>query len=173
MRRDRQRNPRQPRLMFALLLPWVAAPSACTMLPAPAAAPAGPVVTAHASATVTAQEIEGHWTGNWGDLVLHAVGGEVWGAYSHDQGTVVCHQDADGVLRGWWAEVPSRAPDHDAGEVEFRFVRGADGLSEDGRWRYGTAGDWREDWDLHWVSGPAAPELEQRFAEATAFRRHP
>jgi len=44
---------------------------------------------------------------------------------------------SEGVLRGWWCEVPSRQPGADAGEVELRFDRSGDGLTVDGRWRYG------------------------------------
>ena len=125
-----------------------------------------------AGSTVTKEQVQGHWTCSWGDMVLRVVGNEVWGAYAHDEGTVVGSFE-DGVLRGWWSEVPSRAPNADAGEVEFRFVRGADGqLTLDGRWRYGT-GDWHEDWDLSLVPGAADPALDARFANPAAFVRHP
>ena len=135
---------------------------------------AAPIVVGAPSAapSVTKEQVQGHWTGSWGDMVLRVVGNEVWGAYAHDEGTLVGTFE-NGVLRGWWSEVPSRAPDADAGEVEFRFVRGADGqLTLDGRWRYGT-GDWHDDWDLSLVPGAADPALEARFGTPAAFVHHP
>ncbi|RMH42684.1 MAG: hypothetical protein D6689_07390 [Deltaproteobacteria bacterium] len=118
-------------------------------------------------------ELVGFWTGDWGDMVLREVGDEVWGAYRHDDGTVVLRWDADDVLRGWWSEAPSRNPDQDAGEVEFRFARDGDAIVLDGRWRYGTSGAWREDWDLR--RSPQAPpaDLESRFAHPELFKRRP
>ena len=40
------------------------------------------------ASAVPASEIEGHWNGDFGHLVLRRVGDEIWGAYEHDDGTV-------------------------------------------------------------------------------------
>ena len=124
------------------------------------------------STTVTAGEIEGTWTGDWGTMVLRRVGDEVHGAYAHDEGTIVGTFE-DGVLTGWWTEVPSRAPPSDAGEVEFRFTKSATGIALDGRWRYGTEGEFSEDWDLELSEDPIPEDLEARFDDDAAFEEHP
>jgi hypothetical protein len=117
--------------------------------------------------------LEGHWGGDWGDMLLRKVGDEIWGSYTHDQGTVVLRPSPDGVYRGWWSEAPSRMASADAGEVEFRFVWKDTQLTLDGRWRYGESGAFREDWDLSHLTTPVPTALEARFTDATAFRRHP
>jgi hypothetical protein len=125
-----------------------------------------------------AQAVVGFWTGDWGDLVMRVVGDEMWGAYSHDEGTVRGHF-ANGVFTGWWAEVPSRMPNSDAGEVEFTFITNPNGggMGIDGRWRYGDTTNepaWRENWDLSIHSGDPEPAaLTARFANASAFIAHP
>jgi hypothetical protein len=125
------------------------------------------------SEAVTPEDIAGAWSGQT-TLLLRAVGDEVHGAYAHDEGTVVATFD-DGVLRGWWSEQPSRAPNSDAGEFEFRFRRGMDGTvtSIDGRWRYGPEGHWREDWDFGRALEEPPMELEERFAQPDLFVQHP
>jgi hypothetical protein len=125
-----------------------------------------------------ATAVAGYWTGDWGDLVMHVVGDEMWGAYTHDEGTVR-GRFANGVFTGWWAEVPSRLPTSDAGEVEFTFIVNPDagGMGIDGRWRYGDATNepaWRENWDLAIHSADAEPAaLVARFADTAAFVAHP
>ncbi|MBI2892129.1 MAG: hypothetical protein HYY06_01155 [Deltaproteobacteria bacterium] len=121
---------------------------------------------------LTADDVVGYWTGDWGRMVLRAVGGEIWGAYDHDEGTAIGTLDGNGVMRGWWCEAPSRAVDYDAGEFEFTFSRSGD-LSLDGRWRYGVDGEWKEDWDLVHVTDLPPPELEERFEDQGAFCPHP
>jgi hypothetical protein len=117
--------------------------------------------------------LEGHWAGDWGDMVLRKVGDEYWGVYLHDTGTVVLRRAADGVYRGWWSEVPSREPPNDAGEVEFRFAWTGTALSLDGQWRYGVTGAFKADWDLAHVTTPVPAGLEERFADVASFKRHP
>ena len=124
------------------------------------------------SEPILADDIEGHWTGDWGQLVLRVVGNEIRGTYSHDQGTVVGTFSA-GTFKGWWCEVPSRKPTGDAGEVEFEFARSGESLDLDGRWRYGAEGEWREDWDLVHSKMEAPQDLKARFDEASAFCRSP
>jgi hypothetical protein len=143
-----------------LCCPGTAAPAA-----GGGATPAGPPAP-------TRQEIQGHWSGHWGRLVLKEVNGQIRGVYSHDQGTIVGSYQ-EGVLRGWWCEAPSRKPSGDAGDVEFRFVKDAGGLRFDGRWRYGTTGGFNEDWDLKWTNEPIPPDLLARFNDPSAFCPHP
>ncbi len=117
--------------------------------------------------------IEGHWAGDWGNMVLRRIGTEYWGAYTHDQGTVVMRSDPDGVFRGWWSEAP-RQSSSDSGEMEFRFSWSDTGvLMLDGRWKYGVDDSWREDWDLQHADPPEPQELVDRFNDATVFVRHP
>jgi hypothetical protein len=96
------------------------------------------------------------------------------GTYPHDLGTVT-GRIADGVFRGWWCEAPSRQPPRDAGDVEFKFIRDAAGgaLKLDGRWRYGTEGAFREDWDLRLVTTPIDERTRARLANTNEFCTHP
>jgi hypothetical protein len=152
------------------LVAIVSLASACTVTPN-ASSPQPPPPPPQ-QAPVLASEIGGYWTGDWGELVLREVDGEIRGVYSHDQGTVTGTFDG-GVFRGWWCEVPSRSPSGDAGDVEFRFSRGSDALALDGRWRYGSEGEWREDWDLGLSAGTPPAPLSARFDDAGAFCRAP
>lgn len=129
--------------------------------------------TGAGDAAVLASEVVGFYSGDWGDMVLKQVGNEIWGAYTHDQGTLVGTFQA-GVLVGWWSEVPSRLPTNDAGEVEFRFGRKSDGtIFFDGRWKYGSAEAWRENWDIAQVKLTPPSLLVDRFNDVAAFKRHP
>jgi hypothetical protein len=117
--------------------------------------------------------LEGHWAGDWGDMVLRKVGDEYWGVYVHDTGTVVLRASPDGVYRGWWSEIPSRMAPSDAGEVEFRFSWTGTALGLDGQWRYGATGAFKPDWDLMHVTTPVPAGLEERFTDTASFKRHP
>ena len=126
--------------------------------PGPVAAPTG---------TVTPDSVSGYWTGDWGKLVLATRGGKIVGAYSHDDGLLV-GELKDGVLVGWWCETPSRKPTKDAGDVEMKFVTNAEGKRAiDGRWRYGSDGTWREDWDIAFDEATPDPALVKRLDAAT------
>jgi hypothetical protein len=120
-------------------------------------------------------EIEGHWTSvDWGDMYLAAgPGGTTRGVYPHDLGTVTGRLE-NGVFVGWWCEAPTRQPNTDAGEVEFRFSRADDGsLLLDGRWKYGSEGDWYEDWDLVRVDTPIDEPTLARLENEDEFCEHP
>ena len=136
------------------------------------AAASGSADAGHGDAGLALSEIVGYYAGDWGDMVLKEVNGEIWGAYTHDDGTIV-GTFTNGVLVGWWSEVPSRLPTNDAGEVEFRFTRRNGEVFIDGRWKYGVADAWREDWDIGLVKMTSPPALVARFADTTAFKRHP
>lgn len=123
-------------------------------------------------AALLASEVIGYYSGDWGNMVLKDVNGEIWASYTHDTGTII-GTFSEGVLVGWWSEVPSRLPTADAGEVEFRFERRNGEVFINGRWRYGTEGAWREDWDIGLVKMAPPPALVARFDDPTAFKRHP
>ena len=111
----------------------------------------------------------------WGDMVLRKQGDEIWGAYQYDGGTIVGTITEEGVFVGWWSQSPSRTG-VDAGEVEFRWSQpdGGTVIKLDGRWRYGTAGTWLENWDVELVTDRAAPSLlTSRFDNPNDFKRHP
>lgn len=127
---------------------------------------------ASGDAALTAAEVVGYYAGDWGDMVLREMNGEIWGAYTHDMGTII-GTFQNGVLVGWWSEVQSRLPNMDAGEVEFRFGLKNGQVFIDGRWKYGTAEAWREDWDIGLVKMPEPAALVARFNDPGAFRRHP
>lgn len=131
-----------------------------------------PVKEAVVESDIALGDIEGVWTGDWGTMILEESGGSVRGVYTHDEGTIVGSFE-NGVIRAWWTEVPTRAPTGDAGEVEFRFTKTADGVSLDGRWRYGTDGDFSEDWDLTRTDEPSPDGLAARFDDDNAFVPHP
>ena len=117
---------------------------------------------------ITTGELEGLWTGDWGTMALQVDGDQVRGAYTHDDGRIV-GTFADGVFIGRWTEVPSRAEPSDAGDVEFRFAKTGDGLSLDGRWRYGSEGEFREDWDLVLSDEEVPEELVAAFEDESSF----
>lgn len=131
-----------------------------------------PVRRAVIPSDVTAEDVEGTWAGDWGTITIQIDDGEVRAAYLHDQGTITGTFE-NGVIVGWWTELPSREPDSDAGEVEFRFVRTDEGVFLDGRWRYGTTGVFSENWDLALAETEAPPELLDLLEDDDAFVEQP
>jgi hypothetical protein len=125
-----------------------------------------PVPPESTQPVITAAEVAGYWTGDWGKLVLQQQGDKMVGAYSHDNGLLVGTLQGT-TLVGWWCETPSRKPSKDAGDVEMKFVTVDGKRSIDGRWRYGTDGEWREDWDISWDQGAPPEELTKLLATAT------
>lgn len=115
--------------------------------------------------------IDGLWRGDFGLMAFRTIApGVVRGVYPHDRGTLTGSLSGNQLV-GWWCEAPSRAPDADAGEFSMRFA--ASGMSVDGRWRYGTGGTWREDWNLRRISVEIPPDLAMRLADASSFCAHP
>lgn len=111
----------------------------------------------------------------WGDMVLRKQADEIWGVYQYEGGTLAGTITGEGVFVGWWSQLPSRVGT-DAGEVEFRWsqTNGGAVIALNGRWRYGTAGTWLENWDLDLVTDRTAPSaLTTRFDNPDAFKRHP
>ena len=126
-------------------------------------------------AEVVPGDIEGYWTGDWGDMVVEVTDDNVVrAAYSHDSGTVTGELGTDSVVRGWWCESPTREADDDAGQVEFYYYKPGEQFSLDGRWTYGTSGEWHDDWDLSFSGGDPPEELVERLAsEPEAFCEGP
>jgi hypothetical protein len=120
-------------------------------------------------------DILGYYSGDWGQMVLRKSGSEIWGVYEYRDGALIGELNAEGVFIGWWTQLPSRAG-LDAGEVEFRWSRVADGsvIALDGRWRYGSDGEWLENWDILRVTDRSAPTwLSDRFERIDDFKRRP
>jgi hypothetical protein len=119
-------------------------------------------------------DILGFYSGDWGDMVLRKHDGEIWGVYEHDGGSVVGDITEDGVFIGWWSQLPSRTGT-DAGEVEFRWSQpSGTAIMLDGRWRWGTTGDWFENWDIELVTDRPAPSaLTARFDNVSEFKSRP
>jgi hypothetical protein len=116
----------------------------------------------------------GVWNSDvFGVIVFRDTPEGVRGVYRERQGTLVGQISADGVLRAWWCEAPTRQPLDDAGEVEWRLVDTPNGEVAFGSWRYGTEEAFRGGWDLEKVGGPEPPDIAPRFDDAAAFCRHP
>ncbi|MCE9572825.1 MAG: serine/threonine protein kinase [Deltaproteobacteria bacterium] len=124
-------------------------------------------------APTTGAAIEGYWTGDFGHLLLKRVGDEVLGVYEHDTGTIRGTIVGD-HLTGWWCEAPSRQPPGDAGDLEMRVIVDSDGVrSIAGQWRYGTAGDWNDRWDLTADPGEPPADLRARLNAVGDFCARP
>lgn len=94
----------------------------------------------------TAQSQNCDWTGtwntNWGEMKLTQSGNTVTGEYTWDKGKITGTVSGQ-VLKGTWSESPSYSPPNDAGDFEFTKTT-CD--SFEGKWRYGSSGEWRTDW---------------------------
>lgn len=111
--------------------------------------------------------------GDWGDMLLRRYGQEVVGVYQYNEGTVVGEINSEGAFIGWWSQLPTR-DGFDAGEVEFRWSSNGSGIAFDGRWRWGTTGNWYENWDARLVTERDPPsELIAAFDDVANFKRHP
>jgi len=121
-------------------------------------------------------QFTGFWTGKWGNQVFQVDGaGNVVSAYDHDQGIVV-GTITNGILNGWWCEVPSRLPPADAGAVQMRIIDSGNGtVSIDGRWQYGydPTAAWHEDWDITTKGGTPPADLTNRLAVAASECHEP
>jgi hypothetical protein len=118
----------------------------------------------------------GKWNSQhaYGEMLFRRVGDEIRGAYRLESGTVTGELGDDGVFRGWWCQEPDRRPPDYAGEVEWRLLEGADGPPRlDGRWRYGTEGDFRGGWDLTKIAGVEPADLRALVEDSSLFCPHP
>ena len=93
----------------------------------------------------------GTWDTNWGKMELsYYSDGKVVGTYEHDQGKI------EGTISGHsfsgrWSEAPSYQDPNDGGLVEFQFDQEC--MTFTGRWKYGTAGDWKTNWSGQKIQG--------------------
>jgi Domain of unknown function (DUF6777) len=124
------------------------------------------------AADLRVSDIVGVYEGDYGPVVFEQAGDRILGSYAWKEGTVNC-VFAAGVCTGWWTQTPSRAPESDAGDVVFRFVRSNGVVAIDGLWRYGTTGDLNGRWDLSKSSIGAPLDLTARFNDASAFKAKP
>lgn len=87
------------------------------------------------------------WAGNWntyfGNMTLTQSGNEVVGTYEADNGringTVIGNR-----LVGTWSDAPVYSPPTQAGDIEFNLSQDCNSFS--GRWRYGSEGNWTNNW---------------------------
>ncbi|MCC7534865.1 MAG: serine/threonine protein kinase [Deltaproteobacteria bacterium] len=115
--------------------------------------------------------VDGLWRGDFGLMAFRTIApGVVRGVYPHDSGTLTGTLIGN-RMTGWWCELPSRAPNADAGEFEMQFA--PHGQSVDGRWRYGTTAPWRENWNLRRLSMDIPPDLASRFTDTSSFCTRP
>jgi hypothetical protein len=115
----------------------------------------------------------GHWTSTqWGEHYILVRGDTVKIIYTHDNGRFVGRL-VGSTATGWWTETPSRRPSADAGDVTFTLIDSSTTRTIDGRWRYGTAGGERENWDLTWVDATIPADIQAEFGEDAVFIAHP
>jgi hypothetical protein len=131
---------------------------------------------AEAPAAVSARDLVGHWdSAEYGDLYLRAEGDEVKDevkmVYTANDGRVLGSFDGKMIV-GWWNQVFNGRP-AGGGEAEFTVVRSGGRLSLDTRWRYGTRGEWHEDWDLVYVDDAIPSDVAAKFADPSRFIAHP
>jgi hypothetical protein len=150
------------------------AAAACAAAPPPPKIIENRPARADAPLPTLPAELAGTWTGDWGGMLFRAEpDGTIRGVYPYDAGTITGRFDGT-VLRGWWCQAPEHTAPTSAGIVELTVRRADDGTTWlDGRYQYGTSGDWYENWDLHRIPAPPAPELVARFDAAETFCRPP
>jgi len=113
--------------------------------PAPPLGPTlQPEAPISAEPAVSARTFAGTWTTDWGNMRLRQSGTHLEGDYDHEQGRIT-GEVAGNVLTGAWSEAPSYQPPQDGGELQFTLS--ADGNSWTSRWRYGSTGEWRTNWN--------------------------
>lgn len=86
----------------------------------------------------------GRWETSYGTMQLTVSGTTVTGTYDFDGGRITGTVTGNRLV-GTWSQIPSFAPPSDAGDMEFTLS--ADGQSFTGRWRYGSTGEWTNDWN--------------------------
>jgi hypothetical protein len=126
-------------------------------------------------------DLVGLWNsdGNFGVMDFRQVNGQVLATFRHDNGTIVGNVSADGVFRGWWCELPSRAAPRKAGEVEFRLLKGGTTEHLWGLRLYGTQTQQGSEttatsnWALTRVGGVEPVDLTAQFNDTTSFCTQP
>jgi ribosomal protein S27E len=85
----------------------------------------------------------GIWDTKYGLIELKGTGNRVEGSYPLNAGRIR-GLVKDKTLTGKWSQKPTYSEPEDAGDVEFRLTKS--GKSFNGRWKYGSSGDWKYDW---------------------------
>jgi hypothetical protein len=87
------------------------------------------------------------WTGKWntyfGNMTLVQTGNKVTGTYEADGGRINGNATGNRLL-GNWSDAPDFSPPAHSGNLEFNLS--ADCNSFSGRWRYGSEGNWSDNW---------------------------
>ncbi|MFK7826172.1 MAG: hypothetical protein AB8G05_18610 [Oligoflexales bacterium] len=105
----------------------------------------------------------------WNELVLKIdSSNNVRGTYNYRKGTLTGKYDPDtGKVTAWWCEVDKNnekyraKSEDDYGEAEFVFEGDKTGnIDLIGKWRYGTSGNWIEDWNLTLINDPNTKQIE-------------
>jgi serine/threonine protein kinase len=112
----------------------------------------------------TAEEIEGRWSGQYGNQYLLVDGKTVRMYYPSRNGRVQGTLDGD-VIRGWWVEGTGTEA---GGRADFRIVHGGAQLKLDGAWSFG-AGAPASEWDLTRVDGAIPDSAKAKLADPTNF----
>ena len=135
---------------------------------------------------LTAQQLEGVFNSDaYGTLVLrchddtadHAVkkcgpgDSRLRGVYRYYDGTLA-GEIVDGVFRGWWTQAPTHRKYYDAGQLELRLVKTADGPLVAGRWSY-LHESFEPGWDLVEIGGATPPDLARRLKDSSTFIEDP
>jgi hypothetical protein len=90
------------------------------------------------------------------------------GVYRYRNGTLT-GEVVRGVLRGWWTQAPTHRSRNDAGRVEFRLVKTADGPLIAGSWSYLYEKPLEPGWDLEEIGGASPPDLARRLEKPSTF----
>ena len=117
---------------------------------------------------VVADDYTGIWSIAGGPFVGRIVANEVWGVEGDRR---YVGRLEFGILKGWWTELPTRAPDADAGEFECRVTDVAKRVMTCRR-RYGTNGTWTTMTPTY-LGEERLGEHDAAFADHAAFVRHP
>jgi len=112
-----------------------------------------------------AEDIEGRWSGQYGDQYLLVDGKTVRMYYPSRNGRAQGTLDSD-VIRGWWVEGTGTEP---GGRADFRIVRGSGAqLKLDGAWSFGT-GEPGTAWDLTRLDGTIPESATAKLNNPSIF----
>ena len=113
---------------------------------------------------IDAQSLEGHWFGSFGNAYFKVIeGSAVKAVYEYRDGRILgtIH---DGVLDGWWNELPTRSPRNNAGTVHLEMRRELRALRLDGEWLFGREGNWMI-WTLTKIDENIPVSVQAKFED--------
>ena len=131
-----------------------------------------------------ANKINGYYESEkWGEMVIRIEEGKVefLGSYNYRKGTVKgTYNPTNGVVTGTWCEEDKGVwgvGEGNKGEAEFIFVENDKNgrIKLEGKWRQGSSGSWKDDWDLFLITDPSQKqvdlkdELDKRFSSQKMF----